>query len=194
LTVKDGFISEKELVEVSLTKIENCTEEDQKLIRDVCDVDGDGKIDFMEFLEMMAQFQYNKRRTACGMNNLFKAFDVDKDGFLSKDELKRAWMMFMNAKEEVAEKNVTQLMAKHDKDGDGKINFDEFVGGLFNISHGKRRGRMSRNAVPEGEDAKAKKKTKRKSKNSLKNAKKESTDGEAEKKEEKTEEKKEEAS
>ena len=40
------------------------------------------------------------------MKCLFKAFDTDQDGVLSRDELKRAWMMFMNKNEETAEESI----------------------------------------------------------------------------------------
>ena len=166
---RDGEISEKELVDAAIAKIENCTENDITMIKKMCDLDGSGTISFVEFLEMMAQFQYNKKRSACGMKCLFKAFDTDGNGVLSKEELKRAWMMFMNKDEEVAEKSITNLMEKYDKDGDGKISYDEFVRGLFKIKKGKRKGRIPRKNTKKVEDGKKKRVQRR----MLKNAKKE---------------------
>ena len=188
----DGVISETELVDAALATVENCTEDDIKMIKGICDLDGSGTISFTEFLDMMAQFQYNKRRSACGMKCLFKAFDTDKDGVLSRDELKRAWMMFMNKNEETAEESIKGLMEKFDKDGDGKINYDEFLRGIFAIKKGKRRGRWVRRGTGEkgenGEEGEKKKK-KRLRKRMLKNAKKdepskddEKESGEADKK------------
>ena len=180
----DGVISETELVDAALATVENCTEEDIKMIKGICDLDGSGTISFTEFLDMMAQFQYNKRRSACGMKCLFKAFDTDKDGVLSRDELKRAWMMFMNKNEETAEESIKGLMEKFDKDGDGKINYDEFLRGIFAIKKGRRRGRVVRKSTGEKkenneEGEKKKKKTLRK--RMLKNAKKDETSEEGEK-------------
>ena len=188
----DGVISETELVDAALATVENCTEDDIKMIKGICDLDGSGTISFTEFLDMMAQFQYNKRRSACGMKCLFKAFDADKDGVLSRDELKRAWMMFMIKNEETAEESIKGLMEKFDKDGDGKINYDEFLRGIFAIKKGKRRGRWVRRGTGEkgenGEEGEKKKK-KRLRKRMLKNAKKdeplnddEKESGEADKK------------
>jgi len=180
----DGVISETELVDAALATVENCTEDDIKMIKGICDLDGSGTISFTEFLDMMAQFQYNKRRSACGMKCLFKAFDTDKDGVLSRDELKRAWMMFMNKNEETAEESIKGLMEKFDKDGDGKINYDEFLRGIFAIKKGKRRGRWVRRGTGEkgenGEEGEKKKK-KRLRKRMLKNAKKDEPSNDDEK-------------
>lgn len=106
----DGVISENELVDAAFGKVDNCTEEDCAAIRAMCDLDDDGKISFCEFLEMMAEFQYDKGQSELGLKALFRAFDRNNDGVLSKDEIKRAWQMFINPDEEASEVEVTDWL------------------------------------------------------------------------------------
>ena len=128
---KNGVISETELVDAALDQIENCTEEDIAAIKGMCDLDGDGTISFCEFLTMMAEFQYDKGQSEIGLKAMFKAFDRNGDGALSKDEITRAWKMFINPDSETADKDIDECMAKCDLDGDGKISYDEFVKGVL---------------------------------------------------------------
>ena len=127
----NGVITEKELVDAALEQIPDASEEDIESIREMCDLDGDGTINFCEFLQMMAEFQYNKQSSQLGLTSMFKAFDRNGDGVLSKDEILRAWKMFINPDAEAAEKEVEMCMAKCDLDGDGKISYDEFVQGVL---------------------------------------------------------------
>ena len=127
----NGVITEKELVDAALEQIEDCTEEDCQAIKSMCDLDGDGTINFCEFLEMMAQFQYSKEHSEVGLKSMFQAFDKNGDGVLTKDEIARAWKMFINPNAEEADKEITECMAKCDLDGDGKISYDEFVKGVL---------------------------------------------------------------
>ena len=92
-------------------------------------VDGNGQIGFDEFVTAAS----DRYRLITGEGHLKQAFDildVDKDGEISIDELKKTFAYGnMGAglqKEQSA--NVTdemwdELFANIDKDGDGKINF-----------------------------------------------------------------------
>lgn len=53
----------------------------------------------------------------------FNVFDLDSDGFITKDELRIAMEMIG---EDITEDQLTQIMLVADTDKDGKINFDEF--------------------------------------------------------------------
>ena len=127
----NGYISEQELVDAALSQIDDCTAEDMEAIKGMCDLDGDGVISFCEFLQMMAEFQYDKGQSEIGLKAMFKAFDKNGDGVLSKEEITRAWKMFINPDAEDAEKDIEECMKKCDLDGDGKISYDEFVKGVL---------------------------------------------------------------
>ncbi|KAL1491411.1 hypothetical protein ABEB36_012012 [Hypothenemus hampei] len=54
----------------------------------------------------------------------FKVFDMDNDGFITKDELRIAMEMIG---EEISEAQLTHIMNQADTDKDGKINYKEFA-------------------------------------------------------------------
>ena len=130
---RNGFISEKQLVNAALQQIDDFKEEEAESIKTMCDVDEDRTLTFCEFLEMMAEFQYNKKQSEIGLKAMFKAFDRNGDGLLSKDEIKRTWKMFINSDEKSAEKDIDECIAHCDLDGDGMISYDEFVLGILKI-------------------------------------------------------------
>ena len=130
---RNGFISEKQLVSAAFEQIEDFQDEDVAAIKNMCDLDDDRTLTFCEFLEMMAEFQYNKQQSELGLKSMFKAFDRNGDGSLSKDEITRAWKMFINSDDESAEKDIAECIAHCDLDGDGKISYDEFVHGILKI-------------------------------------------------------------
>jgi calmodulin len=55
---------------------------------------------------------------------LFKEFDADRSGFITPMELKRGFAVYGK---KLTHKEVQNLFAEVDQDGDGKINFEEFV-------------------------------------------------------------------
>merc|ERR1712105_76352 len=88
------------------------------------DINGDGTIDFQEFLGMMKQKASEADQESSDLKEAFKIFDRDKDGFIDMKELKKVACMLgsMLTKEEVDE-----FMREADMDGNGKLDYDEFV-------------------------------------------------------------------
>ena len=71
--------------------------------------------------------------------NMFKKFDKNGDGFITCDELKKISLAFTkNTKNKnVSDAEVKEIIERKDKDGDGKINFEEFKAAdyfLINVS------------------------------------------------------------
>merc|ERR1712055_1103311 len=87
------------------------------------DIDGNGTIEFEEFLSMMKK-KASETDEESDLREAFKIFDRDKDGFISMKELKKVASMLgtMLSKEELDE-----FMAEADSDGNGKLDYDEFV-------------------------------------------------------------------
>eukprot|EP00092_Neocalanus_flemingeri_P018116 GFUD01019606.1.p1 GENE.GFUD01019606.1~~GFUD01019606.1.p1 ORF type:complete len:152 (+),score=55.23 GFUD01019606.1:41-496(+) len=118
-----GTISPEELLGVLRAMGQNPTEDELlNLVMEV-DIDGNGTIEFEEFLSMMKKSASEQDEEA-DLREAFKIFDRDKDGFISMKELKKVASMLgtMLSKEELDE-----FMAQADSDGNGKLDYDEFV-------------------------------------------------------------------
>jgi len=87
------------------------------------DLNGDGTIDFQEFLQMMKK----KSSEADQMEDLrdaFRMFDRNKDGYIDLIELRKVTSL-MGAT--LSSSEIQEFMKEADKDGNGKIDYDEFV-------------------------------------------------------------------
>merc|ERR1712178_647977 len=83
----DGTITTKELGTVMRSLGQNPTEAElQDMINEV-DADGNGTIDFPEFLSLMAR-KMNDTDTEEELIEAFKVFDRDGNGFISAAELR----------------------------------------------------------------------------------------------------------
>merc|ERR1711871_1752545 len=87
-------------------------EELKKMINDI-DNDGNGSIEFQEFLEMMTG-KVGEKDTREDIEKVFKLFDDDNTDKISLRNLRR-----------VAQE-LQDMINQADRDGDGEINIDEF--------------------------------------------------------------------
>ena len=60
-----------------------------------------------------------------GAEQMFKIYDKNDDGFITCDEVKKLWLTFGDG-ENLSDAEVNELTKEADKDGDGKLNFEEF--------------------------------------------------------------------
>ena len=126
---KDGdmTISAEELGTVMVSLGQNPTpQEIRKMIDDV-DENGDGTIDFDEFKTLM-QMQMTDTDNTENLTAAFKVFDADGSGSISRAELHE--IMTTKGKP-LTDAEVEEMMREADKDGDGNINYAEFVNGLM---------------------------------------------------------------
>jgi len=119
----DGEISTQEIGEVMKTLGLEITEEELKDIMNDLDENGDGHMDFDEFVLMM------DRRMSVGsqvdeIKATFAFFDKKGDGKIDFDELKE---VLSRLGENVTDKDVQDMIKEADMNGDGFIDFDEFM-------------------------------------------------------------------
>ena len=118
-----GDIDVEELGTVMRALGEHPTEEELQEAVDEVDADGDGTVDFPEFLAMMA-----KRMDSDGfledMIEAFKVFDNDNSGYITSQELHEI-MSVLGPK--LTADEVGEMIKDADIDGDGQINYEEFV-------------------------------------------------------------------
>ncbi|KAJ3201181.1 hypothetical protein HDU82_008300 [Entophlyctis luteolus] len=119
----DGTITTKELGTVMRSLGQNPTEAElQDMINEV-DADGNGTIDFPEFLTMMAR-KMKDTDSEEEIKEAFKVFDKDGNGFISAAELRH---VMTNLGEKLTDEEVDEMIREADVDGDGQINYEEFV-------------------------------------------------------------------
>lgn len=119
----DGFITIKELGTVMRSLGHNPTEcELQDMIK-LYDKDESGTIDFPEFLDLMTT-KMKETELEEQLIQTFKVFDRDGNGLLSGQELKYVMAV---VGEVLTEQEVDELIKQADIDGDGFINYQEFV-------------------------------------------------------------------
>nr|XP_022331536.1 neo-calmodulin-like [Crassostrea virginica] len=120
----DGTISTKELGTVLRSLGQNPTEAElQDMITEV-DANGNGTIEYPEFLTMMSKKMKDSDTNEAEMREAFRLFDKDENGFISADELRH---IMTNLGERLTEEECFEMIKEADVDGDGQINYEEFI-------------------------------------------------------------------
>ena len=120
----DGFLTLEELEAgiQDLVQIFNLDEPDVRNILQSADVNGDGRVDYTEFIA--AAFQKDLLLSQSNLKQAFRMFDADDDGTISKEELK---MVFGGGHVSGRGEEVwDEIMSEVDKNNDGQIQFEEF--------------------------------------------------------------------
>lgn len=100
----------------------NLKEGEVEQIMKLVDTDGNGLIDFNEFLNIMdgnSLFQNCEKE----LENLFNMFDINKDGYITENEIKKT---LKNLGEKIKKKDIRKMIKAADVNRDGKISFPEF--------------------------------------------------------------------
>ena len=125
---KDGYITTKELGDIMKNLGQTPSEAElQDMINEV-DIDGNGTIDFKEFLGLMAR-KMRDTDTQEELIEAFKIFDRDGNGLISANELQH---VMTSLGENVTEEEVEEMIKESDLDGDAYINYEEFVRMIVN--------------------------------------------------------------
>ncbi|KAJ4470052.1 calcium/calmodulin-dependent protein phosphatase [Lentinula lateritia] len=94
----------------------------------IFDEDGGGTVDFQEFVGGLSAFSSRGGREE-KLRFAFKVYDVDRDGYISNGELFLVLKMMVgnNLKDQQLQQIVDKTIMEADKDGDGKLDFEEFA-------------------------------------------------------------------
>ncbi|KAG5574171.1 hypothetical protein H5410_063937 [Solanum commersonii] len=123
VNIENGCITTKELGTVMRSLGQNPTEAKlQDMINEV-DADGNETIDLPEFLNLMAR-KMKDTDSEEELKEAFRVFDKDQNGFISAAELRH---VMTNLGEKLTDEEVDEMIREADVDGDGQINYDEFV-------------------------------------------------------------------
>jgi len=81
---------------------------------------GNGTVDFLEFLQLMAR-KFVEHDLQADVRQAFRMFDRDGNGTVNAQELRH---VMMNLGEKLSEDEVDEMMREADVDGDGEINYE----------------------------------------------------------------------
>ncbi|XP_063727577.1 uncharacterized protein LOC134855109 isoform X2 [Symsagittifera roscoffensis] len=119
----DGRISKGELMlTMQLIGANPTKDEVENMIREV-DTDGNGYIEFKEFVQFAKVYLLN-RDPEKELRDAFKVFDRNGDGVLDASEISK---IMRSMGERLTEREIQTMINEADRNGDGKIDIDEFV-------------------------------------------------------------------
>ncbi|XP_064610593.1 neo-calmodulin-like [Liolophura sinensis] len=124
----DGSITTGELGTVmrNLGQYPSSDELEQMLTE--IDIDGDGTFSFEEFVQVMANMgglsENTEENEEEELRQAFKVFDKSGCGYICASDL-RAVLQCMG--EDLTEEEIDEMIAEVDIDGDGRIDFEEFI-------------------------------------------------------------------
>ena len=118
-TNKDGVLSKREILNgyKAIMPFDDATKEVEKIMNTV-DLDGNGTIDYNEFV--LATINKKKLLDKEKLEQTFKLFDKDGNGFISKEEIEEVLGTYIDSNE------LNKLFKEVDKNGDGQISLVEF--------------------------------------------------------------------
>ncbi|XP_030561421.1 calmodulin-beta-like [Drosophila novamexicana] len=119
---QDGCIGIKDLEIFSTSLGRHPTEKDMQAMINEVDVEGNGSVDFDQFVYSMTM-----RMSAPDDDDLreaFRVFDKENTGYIGVNELR---MVMMNLHVQLAEDEAEEMINSYDTDGDGKLSFEEFT-------------------------------------------------------------------
>ncbi|XP_030760527.1 neo-calmodulin-like isoform X1 [Sitophilus oryzae] len=131
----DGSITKEELGRVmrSLGQFAR-TEELQQMLQEI-DIDGDGNVSFEEFIDIAwsagagtgSDQLLSREEEEKELRDAFRVFDKHNRGYITSSDL-RAVLQCLG--EDLSEEEIEDMIKEVDVDGDGRIDFYEFVNAL----------------------------------------------------------------
>jgi len=133
-TDNSGTITAEELNATLEKKGNNIPKDQLEQLLKLVDVDASGVIDYDEFLAAtMSLHQLNKEEN---LRKAFEHFDEDGSGSITKDELRKA-LEASGTAADLSEAELDAIIADADKDGDGLIDYEEFVAMMMDTEEKK---------------------------------------------------------
>ncbi|CAG9323448.1 unnamed protein product [Blepharisma stoltei] len=120
----NGQITTRELGTVMRSIGQNPTEGELQDIINEVDHNGNGTVDFPEFVTLMAKRMVPSADPMEEIMEAFRAFDRDGSGFITADELKQA---MATLGERLTDVEIEEMIKEADADGSGHISYEEFV-------------------------------------------------------------------
>ena len=118
-----------ELEQMTHSKLCKSYELDWDDIIQACDYNGDGVIDFQEFISACIDRKVLSNKS--DVKVAFRILDTNKDGTITLEDFDDLFNSYGGSK---MDNDVwANLLAEADKNGDGKVSFDEFQDAMANM-------------------------------------------------------------
>lgn len=125
----DGVLSRQEILEGLKTYMPSYQAElEVNKIMESVDIDQSGSIDYSEFI--LATMDKKKAISKERLQESFKVFDADGNGYITADELKAVLGNTQHG-QKLNESVWDEIIKETDSNGDGKISFEEFSNLMF---------------------------------------------------------------
>ncbi|XP_055001927.1 calcium-binding protein 5 isoform X3 [Sorex araneus] len=125
---RDGFISCKDLGNLMRTMGYMPTEMELTELGQQIRMNSGGRVDFDDFVELMAPRLLAETAGMIGVQELrdaFKEFDANGDGEITLGELQQAMQRLLG--EKLSPQEIAEVVHEADVNGDGTVDFEEFV-------------------------------------------------------------------
>ncbi|ERN06720.1 hypothetical protein AMTRI_Chr01g103780 [Amborella trichopoda] len=120
-TDNSGTITLEELKQGLSKQGTKLSEYEVKQLMEAADADGDGTIDYDEFIT--ATMHMNRMDREEHLYTAFQYFDKDNSGYITPEELEQALLEYGMHDG----RDIKDILSEVDADNDGRINYDEFV-------------------------------------------------------------------
>ncbi|XP_071493075.1 uncharacterized protein [Diadema antillarum] len=119
----DGIITTKELEEVMTSFGESPSAAELRDMVNEIDVDGNGEIDFADFLSLMAR-PTTDDNSSDEIIEAFRVFDKDGNGYISVTNLRTIMSTVASG---LTEDEIEEMIEEADVNGEGQVNYEEFT-------------------------------------------------------------------
>lgn len=119
----DGIITTRELSAIMRSLGFNPTEEELQTMINNVDYDGNGVIDFPEFVKLMEDQKKPDEREA-DMMLAFRIFDADNKGYIESAELR---YIILNMDNKIPQEELEELITIADLERDRKLTYQDFL-------------------------------------------------------------------
>ncbi|XP_011868132.1 PREDICTED: probable calcium-binding protein CML11, partial [Vollenhovia emeryi] len=129
----DGTITKEELGRVMRSLGQFARAEELRTMLQEIDIDGDGNVSFEEFVEIVSNMgastaaPSDQHQEEQELRDAFRVFDKHNRGYITASDL-RAVLQCLG--EDLSEEEIEDMIKEVDVDGDGRIDFYEFVHAL----------------------------------------------------------------